>query len=78
MYKIITEKIIGKLEKGALPWHQLMDEFQTVNLKNTKAKALSRNNIFSVGRVNMVPKNRFLEAGGRIKKRNSKIHIIVY
>ncbi|PFO03298.1 hypothetical protein COJ85_14465 [Bacillus sp. AFS076308] len=57
VYEIITEKIIGKLEKCVAPWRQPWTNTNAVNWKTQKPYEESMFFWWSQG--NMLPKNRF-------------------
>ena len=77
VYEIITEKIIGKLEKGVVPWRQPWTNSNAVNWKTQKP--YRGINIFLVEPGEYASKKQILEAGGRFKKEELKnSHIIVY
>ncbi|SMQ86875.1 Antirestriction protein ArdC [Bacillus sp. OV166] len=77
VYEIITEKIIGKLEKGVVPWRQPWTNSNAVNWKTQKP--YRGINIFLVEPGEYASKKQILDAGGRIKKEELKnSHIIVY
>lgn len=77
VYEIITEKIMGKLEHGVVPWRQPWTHSNAVNWKTQiPYRGI---NTFLVEPGEYASKKQILEAGGRIKKEEMKhSHIIVY